>query len=331
MVQVNSIGQTLKEKKEMAPRDAFGLALVDQGQKEKDLVVLDGDLSASTRTKWFADKVPERFFNIGIAEQDMISIAAGMATCGKIPVVVTYATFLIGRGLDQIRNMVAYGKLNVKLIGSHVGLATGEDGATHQALEDIAIMRSIPGMVIISPSDAVETIKAFEFAIKIKNPVYLRISREKDIIFHTEEYHFVLDKAEVLTRNQNSQVAIFATGAMVSRSLQTGKILEKKGIISTIINVHTIKPIDKTTIITLTKETEVFVTVEDHNIIGGLGTTIADVLSEFKNSVVLLKIGVNDSYGDSGSVQDLYEKYGLTPEKIAIKIESFVKNLKTVK
>ncbi|MFX1252305.1 MAG: transketolase family protein [Promethearchaeota archaeon] len=314
------IANLQKHNAPIAPRDAFGLALDTLGATDKRIVVIDADLSNSTRTSIFALNHPSRFFNVGIKEQDMISIGAGMATCGKIPIIVTYATFLVGRGLDQIRNMVAHCNLNVKLVGTHVGLATGEDGATHQALEDIGIMRGIPRMWVMSPSDAIETIRVLQYALKTQQPVYIRISRAKEEILHDQHYTYDPNNVEIIETFQEKKIAILATGAMVSRSIKAAEILKKRDIRVGVINIHTIKPIDKKTLTRVANEVELMVTVEDHNVIGGLGTAVADTMIETKSNAILRKIGVNDTFGESGSQKDLYVKHGLTPELIAKKI-----------
>ena len=311
-----------KESTHMSTRDAFGFALELFGEKDNRIVVIDGDLSRSTRTYHFATSYPERFFNVGIAEQNMISIGAGLASCGKIPVVVTYATFLVGRGLDQIRNMVAYSDLNVKLIGTHAGLATGEDGGTHQALEDIGVMRGIPQMKVFSPADAVETILVLHYALTVKGPVYIRLSREKGRILHARDYQFNPLKGEVLYDFSGKKIALVATGTMVSRALEVAGLLEAQGVSAGVINIHTIKPFDKELIQKVAKEVELIVTIEDHNVIGGLGTTVADTLASCKGSVPLQKIGVEDVFGQSGAQEKLYLKHQLTPDQILIKILS---------
>lgn len=314
------ISGLLENNSPMSPRDAFGLALSSLGHIDNRIVVIDGDLSESTRTSIFADNHPDRFFNVGISEQDMISIGAGMATCGKVPVVVTYATFLVGRGLDQIRNMVVFSNLNVKFVGSHVGLATGEDGATHQALEDIGIMRSLPGMRVICPSDAVETIQMLQYIIETNGPIYIRISREKERIIHNQNYVFDPNQVEIIRNYREKRIALLATGTMVSRSIKAAEILKQKNIEAGVINVHTLKPIDKENIRQIAAEVDLLITVEDHNIIGGLGTTIADIMAEIKSRAILRKIGVEDAFGESGSQKALYKKHGLTPQQIVTRV-----------
>ena len=321
------VTQITNAKTHLSTRDAFGLALAEFGKLDKRIVVIDGDLSQSTRTQHFANCHPERFFNVGIAEQNMVSIGAGLATCGKIPIVVTYATFLIGRGLDQIRNMVSYCNLNVKLIGSHVGLATGEDGGTHQALEDIGVVRGLPRVVLLSPSDAVETIYALYTALNIEGPVYIRLSRENSRIIHENQYHFDYLQPEVMRDYVGAKLAIFATGTMVARALDVADLLERREIETGVINVHTIKPLATESIEKIANEVDLIITIEDHNIIGGLGTAIADVLAKYSTQAVLRKIGIEDTFGESGSVDELYSKYNLTTDSILKRIE---KELETI-
>jgi transketolase len=275
-----------ESKKLVSTRDAFGLTLEELGHENKRIVVLTADLATSTRVHLFANSYPERFFNIGISEQDMISISSGLASCGKIPIVVTYACFLIGRGLDQIRNMVAYDQLNVKLIGTHAGLATGKDGATHQALEDISILRSIPHITILSPADAIETAAMLEYLISVEGPIYLRLSREKRPIIHLRNYNFNPEKIELFGTIEKKEVVLFATGSMVARALRAAELLEEKEIAVCVANVHTIKPIDKETIVKIAQNIPLAFSLEDHNIIGGLGSSIADIYST--NDVMIL-------------------------------------------
>ena len=310
----------IESSKNISTRDAFGYALEKLGEINEEIVVIDGDLSHSTRAYLFANNHPERFFNVGIAEQDMVSIGAGLSTCGKIPIVVTYAAFLVGRGLDQIRNMVALSNFNVKLVGTHSGLATGEDGATHQALEDIGIMRGIPQMTVISPADAIEVIQALDYIIHQFGPFYLRLNREKSKIIHKKKYCFDPTRAEIIIDCNNKTVALLATGTMVSRAIEIKHLLEKEGIPTGVVNVHTIKPIDYVTIRDIANKVNFIFTLEDHNVIGGLGTAVADVIARTKTKAVLRKVGVKDTFGESGSLEELYEKHGLTSELIFLRI-----------
>ena len=315
----------------LAGRDAFGRALVKLGEINQDLVVIDGDLASSTRTSLFAEEFPERFFNIGISEQDMIGIAVGLASCGKVPITVTYAAFLVGRGLDQIRNLVAYTNSNVKLIGAHAGIVTGPDGATHQALEDIAIMRSIPRFLVLSPSDAVEVALSLKFAVNYKGPLYLRIARYPIPVFHTCNYKFEPGKIEIIFDFKEKPVTLMATGIMVTQGIEVIKQLQAHGISAGLCNVHTLKPVDKSLIKEVARHARVIVTLEDHNVIGGLGSVVSDVLSETPTSTVLLKIGMNDEFGMSGTAFDLLKYYHLTPEDITKRILQFLEEWKLVK
>ncbi len=295
-----------------ATRDGFGKKLAEIGADES-IVVLDADLSKSTKSSLFAEKYPERFFDIGVAEQNMIGIAAGLSTCNKIPFACTFAVFATGRVYDQIRVAVAYSNLNVKIVGSHGGLMTGEDGASHQALEDISLMRSLPNMVVIQPMDANEAEKATEAIAKYVGPVYLRLGREKvpDISSNNK---FEIGKGIVM--KDGSDLAIFATGSMVTESIKASEELEKEGISTAVINIHTIKPIDENIILKYAGKVKAIITAEDHSIIGGLGSAVSEVLAE-KNPVIMKRIGVNDVFGESGKPKDLYEKYGLTEKNIA--------------
>lgn len=300
-------------------RDGYGKALVEIGEDER-VVVLDADLSESTRTAWFAKKYPDRFFNMGISEQDMIGTAAGLATCGKIPFATSFAVFVTGRAYDQIRMSIAYPNLNVRLVGSHSGLLTGADGASHQALEDIALMRSLPNMTVIQPADAVEAEKATKALVKYKGPVYLRLVRDKvPIIFH-DDYNYKIGKAVILNEGEN--IAILATGAMVHEALKAAQLFKK--IKPYVINIHTIKPLDSKLILKIAKEVDIFVTVEDHSIIGGLGSAVTELLAE-KEPKIVKCIGVNDKFGESGNPKELYKKYGIDSISIVRTITKMVK------
>ncbi len=302
-----------------ATRDGFGTAIENIG-KDKKIVVLDADLSESTRSAKFKDKYPERFFNIGIAEQDMIGTAAGLAASGKIPFACSFAIFLTGNGYQQIRLHAGISKLNIKLIGSHAGLLTGEDGASHQSLEDISMMRTIPGMTVIQPSDALEAELATKAIADYHGPVYLRLGRGKVPLLHSSSYKFEIGKGELIRKGND--ISIFATGALVAEAAEAAEKLKEKGIDAEVINIHTIKPIDKKMILQSVKKTGKVLTCEDHSIIGGMGTAIEEVLSESYPCIVN-KIGVKDVFGESGKPAELYEKYGLTSSNItkeAIKI-----------
>ncbi len=297
----------------IATREAYGNALVKIG-KNKDVVALDADLSCSTKSAKFGKEYPERFFNIGISEQDLVGTAAGLAAAGKIPFASSFAVFVTGRTYDQIRVSVAYTKLNVRLVGSHGGLMTGEDGATHQALEDLALMRVLPNMTVIQPADATETEKVVEALLDFKGPVYLRTTRSKVPVIFDKDYKFQIGKAVKI--KEGKDVAIFATGSMVHEAIEAVDMLKKKGISASVINIHTIKPIDKAAIIAAAKETGAIVSCEDHSIVGGLGSAIAEVLAT-EMPCVMEMVGVADTFGESGSPRDLYEKYGLTAKNIA--------------
>jgi len=300
--------------KMMATREAYGEALKELGKINKDVVVLDADLSKSTKTAVFGKEYPERFINVGIAEQNLIGTAAGLATTGKIPFASSFAMFATGRAFEIIRNSVAYPKLNVKIAATHAGLTVGEDGASHQALEDISVMRTIPNMVVLNPADGVEAKAAVKKAAEYKGPVYIRLGRSKvPTIFDEANYKFEIGKGILL--RDGKDVTIVATGIMVSLALEAAEMLEKDGVDARVINIHTIKPIDKELIIKAAKETGAIVTAEEHNIIGGLGSAVAEVLVE-NCPVVMERVGVKDTFGESGSGNELLKKYGLTSEKI---------------
>ena len=305
----------------IATREAYGAALAELGDKY-DFVVLDADLSAATKTGVFKKKFPERFFNCGIAEGNMMSVAAGLAAAGKIPFASTFAMFAAGRAFEQIRNSIGYPHLNVKIGATHAGITVGEDGATHQCNEDLALMRTIPGMTIINPSDAVEAKAAVEAAINMNGPVYMRFGRfAVPVINDRPEYKFELGKGVNL--KDGSDVTIIATGLMVSMAIEAAKTLEAEGISARVINIHTIKPIDKDLIIEAAKATGAVVTAEEHNIIGGLGSAVAEVICE-NCPVPVVRVGVEDKYGHSGKVPALLEMYGLTPANIVAKAKAAI-------
>lgn len=295
-------------------RDAYGEILRDIGQRDKRIVVLDADLSGSTRSAWFCADCPERFFNVGIAEQNLIGVAAGLALSGKIPFVSSFAVFLTGRPWEQIRQSIAYPRLNVKLAGSHAGLSVGADGASHQALEDIAVMRALPNMTVICPADATETSKAVVAMANSDGPAYIRLSRAPAPVVFDEDFRFQLGQAKVLV--EGSDVTICAAGLMVHKALKAAEDLKREGISAGVINVSTIKPLDTQTIITAAEKTKAVVTAEEHNIIGGLGSAVAETLIEHA-PVPMLRVGVADCFGQSGEPDQLLEKYGLDPEHIA--------------
>lgn len=306
----------------IATREAYGKALAEFGEIY-DIVVLDADLSKSTKTDTFKKKFPERFINMGIAEANMMSTAAGLATCGKTVFASSFAMFAAGRAFEQVRNSIAYPKLNVKIGATHAGISVGEDGASHQCLEDIGIMRTIPNMVIINPADAVESRAAVEAAIKHDGPVYLRFGRlAVPVIFDQSTYKFEIGKGVLLEEGKDA--TIIATGLMVPEALEARKLLAQEGISARVVNIHTIKPIDKEIIIKAAKETGAIVTAEEHNVIGGLGSAVAEVLVE-NAPVPMKRVGVEDQFGRSGKPQPLLEMYGLTARNIADKVKEIIK------
>ena len=301
-----------------ATRAGYGEALVELAEQYPDLVVLDADLSAATMTKFFAAKYPERFYNCGIAEQNMTGIAAGMASCGRIPFVNSFAMFATGRAFEQIRNSVAYPQLNVKIVGSHGGPSVGEDGATHQMNEDIAIMRSIPNMTVVVPCDAHEMKLAVAALLEHDGPCYLRMCRyATEIVTDTlPGYHFALGKAATL--REGGDLTLAATGIAVPLCLEAAKLLEAEGISARVLDVHTVKPLDAEAIEKAARETGCLVTVEEASVIGGLGSAVAELLAE-RCPVPVLRHGVPDVFGRSGPAAAMLEAYGLTPEGIAEK------------
>lgn len=297
----------------VATRDAYGRALVELGKKYPDLVVLDADLAKSTKTADFAKVFPERFFDMGIAEQNMMGTAAGLALAGKIPCASTFAVFATGRAFDQIRNSIAYPGLNVKIIATHAGITVGEDGASHQSVEDIALMRALPNMTVIVPADATETGKAVAAAVVHEGPVYIRLGRPAVPVLFDENYRFRLGRAEILRRGPDA--AIFATGIMVSEALKAAETLAGRGVDVTVVNIHTIKPLDVETISSLAMKTGAVVTAEEHSIIGGLGSAVAEALAE-RCPVPLVRVGIRDRFGESGKPGELLEAFGLTASHI---------------
>ena len=306
----------------IATRDSYGNALVECAKEYDNLVVLDADLAEATKTIIFQKAYPERHIDCGIAESNMIGIAAGLAATGKIPFASSFAMFAAGRAFEQIRNSVGYPHLNVKIGATHAGISVGEDGATHQCNEDIALMRTIPGMVVINPADDVEARAAVKAAIKYDGPVYLRFGRlAVPVINDNDDYKFELGKG--VTLKEGSDVTIIATGLCVSETLVAAKMLEADGISAKVINIHTIKPLDEDLVVAAAKETGKVVTVEEHSVIGGLGSAVCDCLSE-KAPTPVMKIGVNDVFGESGPALKLIEKYGLDAKSIYNKVKSFV-------
>ena len=312
----------MAEVKKIATRESYGNALVELGQENPNVVVLDADLAAATKTGMFKKAFPERHIDCGIAECNMIGIAAGLAAAGMTPFASSFAMFAAGRAFEQVRNSVGYPKLNVKIGATHAGISVGEDGATHQCNEDIALMRTIPGMVVINPSDDVEAKAAVKAAYEHEGPVYLRFGRlAVPVINDNPEYKFELGKGIVL--REGTDVTIIATGLEVSESLEAAKKLEADGISAKVINIHTIKPLDEKLVIESAKETGKVVTVEEHSVIGGLGSAVCDVLSE-NYPVKVLKIGVNDVFGESGPALELIKKYELDADSIYKKVKAFV-------
>lgn len=304
----------MTEKKMAATRDAYGKALVELGRENPNIVVLDADLSVSTKTSLFAKEFPDRFFDMGVAEQDMVGTAAGLAAAGKIVFASTFAVFGSGRAWDQVRMTVAYTRLNVKIVVTHAGITTGEDGASHQANEDIAIMRALPNLTVLVPADAAETEKAIKAAAKFYGPMYIRLSRPKTpIVTENFNYEFKIGKGVVL--REGKDLTIFACGLMVATSLDAAEALEKEGVSARVVNLHTIKPLDKELIVSCAQETGAVVTVEEHSILGGLGGAVAEVLVE-NCSVPMVRVGLKDIFGESGTPDELLVKYGLTSENI---------------
>lgn len=312
----------MSEIKRVATRDSYGNALVDLGKEHENLVVLDADLAAATKTGTFKKAFPERHIDCGIAEANMISIAAGMATTGKVPFCSSFAMFAAGRTYEQIRNSVGYPHLNVKIGATHAGISVGEDGATHQCNEDIALMRVIPGMTIINPSDDVEARAAVRAAYETEGPVYLRFGRlAVPVINDREDYTFEIGKGVVL--REGTDVSIFATGLEVNESIEAAKLLAAEGVSAQVVNIHTIKPLDAALVLECAQKTGRVVTVEEHSVIGGLGSAVAEVLSE-QCPTRQLRIGVNDTFGESGPALKLLAKYELDAAGIYKKIKAFL-------
>lgn len=302
----------MKEEK-IATRQSYGETLVELGKENENIVVLDADLAGATKTNLFAKEYPDRFFDLGIAEANMLGTAAGFATCGKIPYASTFAVFAAGRGYDQIRNSICYPNLNVKICATHCGITVGEDGATHQMLEDISLMRTLPNMTVISPSDDTQTRWIIKEISKINGPVYVRLARLATPIIYETNQKFEIGKA--IQIGEGTDGTVFATGVTVSEAIKAQEELEKQGIHIRVVDVHTIKPIDKDMIIKCAKETKKLVSVEDHSIIGGLGTAISEVLIE-NYPVKLERMGMKDTFGKSGKAEELMEYFGITYKSI---------------
>lgn len=312
----------MAEVKKIATRDAYGAALCELAEKRDDFIVLDADLAAATKTGMFKKAYPERFYNCGIAEQNMMSVAAGFASTGKMVFASSFAMFASGRAFEQVRNSIGYPHLNVKIGASHAGISVGEDGATHQCCEDIAIMRTIPGMTIINPADAVEAHQAVLAAAEINGPVYMRFGRLAVPVVFDETYKFEIGKGVEL--KEGSDVTIIATGLMVKEALEAYELLKADGISARIINMATIKPIDREIIEKAARETGVIVTAEEHSVIGGLGSAVAEVVTE-TYPVPVVKVGVYDRFGMSGPANDLLDIFGLRAKDIAEKAKEAIK------
>lgn len=303
--------------KKVATRASYGETLAEIGE-DKRIVVLDADLAEATKTSVFAKKYPERFFDMGIAEQDMLSTAAGLASAGQIPFVSTFAMFAAGRAYDQIRNSICYPKMNVKICATHAGVTVGEDGATHQMLEDISLMRTLPNMTVICTSDDIQTRWAVKEIAKLDKPVYLRLCRLATPVIYEEGQKFELGKGMQI--GEGTDATVIATGVVVQEAIKAKEELEKQGINIRVIDMHTIKPIDKELVIKCAKETKKIITIEDHSIIGGLGSAVCEVLSE-ENPTKVIRMGVKDSFGKSGKAEELLEYFGLTARSIIEKVK----------
>ena len=310
----------MAEVKRIATRDAYGQTLVELGNERTDIVVMDADLAAATKTGMFKKAHPDRFFNAGIAEGNMISIAAGLAAAGKTVFASSFAMFAAGRAFEQIRNSVAYPRLNVKIAASHAGVSVGEDGATHQCCEDIGIMRTIPDMVILNPADGPEAAAAVRAAAEYKGPVYLRLGRLAVPVFNEEKVDFTIGKGKVM--REGTDATIIATGLEVAEAMIAAETLAAEGISVRVVNMATIKPIDKDIILQAAADTGVIVTAEEHNVIGGLGSAVAEVLCESGKPVPMLRVGVEDTFGRSGPALELLELYGLTAPHIVEKVKA---------
>lgn len=308
--------------KKVATREAYGRALSELGKKNSAVVVLDADLSKSTKTADFAKAFPDRFFNMGVAEQNLIGTAAGLAAAGKTAFASTFAVFAAGRAFDQIRNSVAYNRLNVKIAATHAGITVGEDGGSHQAIEDIALMRSLPNMTVFVPADEAETVGAVEAAAQMNGPVYIRLGRSGVPPIHGEDFRFVPGKAVVVREGRDA--AVIATGIMVTAALEAAGALAGEGIEVRVISMHTIKPLDVTTIVSAARETGALVTAEEHSVIGGLGGAVAEAVCE-NYPVPLKRLGIQDVFGESGKPDELLVKFGLTPAAIADAVREVLK------
>jgi len=313
-------------KKEMAnPRDAYGETLVELGGKYRDIVVLDADLSKSTKTILFAKKYPERFFEMGIAEANMISTAAGLASCGKIPFASSFAVFATGRVYDQIRIDVAYSRANVKIFATHGGISVGKDGASHQMIEDLTLMRVLPNMTVLAPSDATQTRRLVELMATTEGPMYARIGRANASVLYKKEDLKDLKIGKGLVIKDGSDVSLIACGTMVDHAVDAQEKLLKDGVSVRVVDMHTIKPLDEKLVIKCTRETNAILTVEEHSVIGGLGGAVSEVLAENGSSTKFKRIGVQDMFCESGEPEELFEKYGLSTSHIVKTVKKLIK------
>lgn len=315
----------MADRKKIATRDSYGNSLVELGAETKKLVVMDADLAGATKTGMFKAAYPERFFDCGIAEQNMAGTAAGMAAMGLVPFISTFAMFASGRAFEIIRNSIGYPHLNVKICATHAGLSVGPDGATHQCNEDFGLMRTIPGMTVMCPADDVEARKMIRAAYEMEGPVYIRLGRSPIPVFHEEDYDFQIGKAEIV--KEGNDVAIIATGIMVYEAMKAADMLKKEGIHACVMNMPTIKPLDKAAVIAVAKKCKKIVTVEEHSIYGGLGEAVCAVISE-EYPVPVRRIGVNDMFGKSGTADEILAEYGLTDKNIAEETAKFLINRK---
>ncbi|MDO4942682.1 MAG: transketolase family protein [Lachnospiraceae bacterium] len=312
----------MSEVKKIATRESYGNALIELGKTHKNVVVLDADLAAATKTGVFKKEFPERHIDCGIAESNMMGVAAGLAAAGMIPFASTFAMFAAGRAFEQVRNSIGYPHLNVKIGATHAGISVGEDGATHQCNEDIALMRTIPGMTILNPSDDIEAKAAVKAAYELDGPVYMRFGRlAVPVINDTPDYKFEIGKG--VTLREGTDVTLIATGLCVSAALDTADLLEKEGISAKVVNIHTIKPLDEELILSSAAATGKVVTIEEHSVIGGLGSAVCEVLSE-NNPVPVKRIGIYDTFGESGPAPALLEKYGLDGKGIEKEVKKFM-------
>lgn len=307
--------------KKIATREAYGEALLQLGRENSDVVVLDADLAKSTKTIDFAKNFPERFFDMGVAEQNMIGTAAGLAAAGKIPFCSSFAIFATGRAFEQVRNSVAYSALNVKICATHAGITVGEDGGSHQSVEDIALMRALPNMTVFVPADAVETAGAVKAAAAMKGPVYVRLGRLGVPVLHGPDFQFVPGKA--VTLREGRDATIVATGIMVPAALEAADLLAGEGIKVRVLDIHTIKPLDVDAIVKAARETGALVSAEEHSIIGGLGGAVAEAIVE-NYPVPLKRVGMPDKFGESGLPKELLEKYGLTPRALVAAVKEVI-------